>query len=171
VATGGFSGSGKSTFARVCAPGLGAAPGAVVLRTDEIRKRLCGVPSLHRLPKEAYTPEMSDRVYDELFRDARLTLAGGRSVVVDAVFLKPEQRARAEALAKSVDVAFQGVWLEAPPEVLRARVAARVNDASDADVAVLESQLARDTGDIAWRRVDTVSAFEDEARALAESMG
>ena len=30
------------------------------------------------------------------------------------------------------------VWLEAPPEVLRARVAARVNDASDADVAVLE---------------------------------
>jgi aminoglycoside phosphotransferase family enzyme/predicted kinase len=171
VATGGFSGSGKSTFARVCAPGLGAAPGAVVLRTDEIRKRLCGVPSLQRLPKEAYTAEMSDRVYDELFRDAALTLAAGRSVVVDAVFLKPEQRARAEALAKSVDVAFQGVWLEAPPEVLRARVAARVNDASDADVAVLESQLARDTGDIAWRRVDTVSAFEDEARALAESMG
>ncbi len=170
VATGGLSGSGKSTFARVCAPGLGAAPGAVVLRTDEIRKRLCGVPSLQRLPKEAYTAEMSDRVYDELFRDARLTLAAGRSVVVDAVFLKPEQRARAEALAQSVDVAFQGVWLEAPPEVLRARVAARVSDASDADVAVLESQLARDTGEIAWRRVDTVSAFEDEARALAESM-
>jgi aminoglycoside phosphotransferase family enzyme/predicted kinase len=171
VATGGFSGSGKSTFARVCAPGLGAAPGAVVLRTDEIRKRLCGVPSLQRLPKEAYTSEMSERVYGELFRDAALTLAAGRSVVVDAVFLKPEQRARAEALAKSVDVAFQGVWLEAPPEVLRARVAARVNDASDADVAVLESQLGRDAGEITWRRVDTVSAFEDEARALAESMG
>jgi len=171
VATGGLSGSGKSTFARVCAPGLGAAPGAVVLRTDEIRKRLWNVPSLERLPKEAYTPEVSDKVYDELFRDAELVLKAGRSVVVDAVFIKPEQRARAEALAAKLDVAFQGVWLEAPAEVLRARVAARVNDASDADVAVLESQLVRDTGDIDWRRVDTVSAFEDEARALAEQMG
>ncbi len=143
----------------------------MVLRTDEIRKRLCGVPSLQRLPKEAYTAEMSDRVYDELFRDARLTLAAGRSVVVDAVFLKPEQRARAEALAQSVDVAFQGVWLEAPPEVLRARVAARVNDASDADVAVLEASWpatpARSLGG-AW----TPSApSRDGARALAESMG
>jgi len=171
VATGGLSGSGKSTFARVCAPGLGAAPGAVVLRTDEIRKRLWNAPTLQRLPKEAYTAEVSDKVYDELFRDAELVLRAGRSVVVDAVFIKPEQRARAEALAKKLDVAFQGVWLEAPAEVLRARVAARVNDASDADVAVLESQLVRDTGDIDWRRVDTVSAFEDEARALAEQMG
>lgn len=171
VATGGLSGSGKSTFARVCAPGLGAAPGAVVLRTDEIRKRLWNVPSLQRLPKEAYTSEVSDKVYDELFRDAELVLKAGRSVVVDAVFIKPEQRARAEALAKKLDVAFQGVWLEAPADVLRARVAARVNDASDADVAVLESQLVRETGDIDWRRVDTVSAFEDEARALAEQMG
>ncbi len=171
VATGGLSGSGKSTFARVCAPGLGAAPGAVVLRTDEIRKRLWNAPTLQRLPKEAYTPEVSDKVYDELFRDAELVLKAGRSVVVDAVFIKPEQRARAEALATKLDVAFQGVWLEAPAEVLRARVAARVNDASDADVAVLESQLTRDTGDIDWRRVDTVSAFEDEARALAEQMG
>ncbi|PXA86274.1 gluconate kinase [Caulobacter sp. D4A] len=171
VATGGLSGSGKSTFARVCAPGLGAAPGAVVLRTDEIRKRLWNAPTLQRLPKEAYTSEVSDKVYDELFRDAELVLRAGRSVVVDAVFIKPEQRARAEALAKKLDVAFQGVWLEAPAEVLRARVAARVNDASDADVAVLESQLVRDTGEIDWRRVDTVSAFEDEARALAEQMG
>ncbi|OYX89661.1 MAG: gluconate kinase, partial [Caulobacter sp. 35-67-4] len=171
VATGGLSGSGKSTFARVCAPGLGSAPGAVVLRTDEIRKRLWGVSSLQRLPREAYTPEMSVRVYDQLFDDAALALKAGRSVVLDAVFMKPEERARAEALAAAADVAFQGVWLEAPPEVLRARVAARVNDASDADVAVLETQLTRETGEIAWRRVDTVSAFEDEARTLAETLG
>ena len=171
VATGGLSGSGKSTFARVCAPGLGSAPGAVVPRTDEIRKPLVGVPSLQRRPAEAYTPQMSARVYDQLFADAALTLAAGRSVVLDAVFLKPEERARAEALAQSAGVAFQGVWLEAPPEVLRSRVAARVNDASDADVAVLDTQLSRSTGEIDGRRVDSVSAFEDEARALAESMG
>ncbi len=43
VAVGGFSGSGKSRLARDLAPLLGAAPGAVVLRTDVIRKRLAGV--------------------------------------------------------------------------------------------------------------------------------
>lgn len=60
---------------------------------------------------------MSAKTYDQLFHDAALCLKAGRSVVVDAVFLKPEERARAEALAKAADVAFQGVWLEAPPEV------------------------------------------------------
>ncbi|MGH1557488.1 AAA family ATPase [Caulobacter segnis] len=157
---------------RASAPRPGLGPGAVVLRTDEIRKRLWGVPSLQRLPRGAYTPEMSARTYDRLFHDAELCLKAGRSVVLDAVFLKPEERARAEALAQRCDVAFPGRLAgSAAPEVLRARVAARVNDASDADVAVLESQLARDTGEIAWRKVDTVSAFEDEARALAEAMG
>jgi hypothetical protein len=40
VAVGGLSGSGKSTLARMLAPGIGAAPGAVHLRSDEIRKEL-----------------------------------------------------------------------------------------------------------------------------------
>ena len=39
------------------------------------------------------------------------------------------------------------------------------------DVAVLENQLTRETGEITWRKVDTVNAFEDEVRALAETMG
>ena len=43
VAIGGISGTGKSTLARALAPGLGAAPGAVVLRSDVIRKKLFGV--------------------------------------------------------------------------------------------------------------------------------
>ena len=46
VAVGGFSGSGKSTLALSLAPSVGAVPGAVVLRSDETRKRLCGVPLL-----------------------------------------------------------------------------------------------------------------------------
>ena len=49
IAVGGFSGSGKSTLALGLAPSVGAVPGAVVLRSDEIRKRLCGVPLLERL--------------------------------------------------------------------------------------------------------------------------
>jgi predicted kinase len=46
VAVGGLSGSGKSTVALGLAPLVGAVAGAVVLRSDETRKRLCGVALL-----------------------------------------------------------------------------------------------------------------------------
>jgi hypothetical protein len=71
AAVGGFSGTGKTTFARAVAPGLGASPGAVVLRTDEARKRLAGAGPVDRLARETYTAEFYARVYDELFATAR----------------------------------------------------------------------------------------------------
>ena len=43
LVVGGFSGTGKSTLALGLAPSVGAVPGAVVIRSDEIRKRLSGV--------------------------------------------------------------------------------------------------------------------------------
>ncbi len=168
---GGLSGSGKSTFARAAAPGLGVAPGAVVLRSDELRKRLWGAAPLEKLPAEAYTPEFGAKVYTRLFEEAALVLATGASVVLDAVFLKPEERQQAADLAARAGVPFQGVWLQAPAELLRQRVDARTGDASDADVAVLEAQLTRDPGALdAWKRIQSDAAFEGEAKALAEML-
>jgi predicted kinase len=152
VAVGGYSGSGKTTVARTRAPGIGPAPGAVVLRSDEIRKRLWGRAPLERLPPEAYAPGQSERVYAAMIDAARKTLAAGFAVVLDAAFLRRQERDAAGRLARETGVAFEGVWLEADPDVLRARVAARTGDASDADVAVLERQLAFDVGEIGWRR-------------------
>src|SRR5690606_28902175 len=83
IAVGGLSGSGKSTFARLIAPGLGASPGAVVLRTDEIRKRLLGVGPQAPLPASVYSPAFYTQVYDALLSEARTLLAVGRAVVVD----------------------------------------------------------------------------------------
>jgi predicted kinase len=155
AAVGGLSGSGKSRRARVIAPGLGAAPGAVVLRTDEIRKRLWGAGALDRLPQEAYAPGFGERVYGEMLRAARLCLAAGRAVVLDAVFLKPEERDAAERLASEMGVPFEGEWLTVSPDLLRRRVAARRGDASDADLEVLERQLQADPGPLRWRTVRT----------------
>jgi hypothetical protein len=152
VAIGGLSGTGKSTLARTFAPRFGAAPGAVVLRTDEIRKRLAGVGPLERLPDEAYGPETSERVYGEMFGMSRRLLGAGRSVVLDGVFLRPGERDAAGALAAEADVPFHGVWLEAPPETLQDRLAQRRADASDADAAVLAEQLTQDPGPIDWAR-------------------
>jgi aminoglycoside phosphotransferase family enzyme/predicted kinase len=154
TAIGGLSGTGKTTLARRVAPSLGAAPGAVILRSDEIRKRLAGARPLDRLPRETYTAETSARVYDEMLSLARRVLAASQAVVLDAVFLRPEERAAAEAVAAESGVPFRGFWLEGRPDDLRDRLAARTADASDAVPAVLDEQLARDPGPIDWDRLD-----------------
>ncbi len=170
AAVGGLSGSGKSTFARLAGPGLGASPGAVVLRSDEVRKRLWGVGPLETLPAEAYAPGTSESVYARMFHEAELCLKAGRAVVLDAVFLKPEERAQAADLAHRLGVPFEGVWLDAPADVLRDRVQGRSGDASDADVATLEKQLTRDPGPMDWRRLDARTPLDDQARALVDAM-
>lgn len=152
TAVGGYSGSGKSTWARRAAPGLGPAPGAVVLRSDEVRKRVFGAGPTDPLPAAAYDPASVDRVYETMLAEARACLAAGRAVVLDASFLEPERRMAAADLARACDVPFDGVWLEVAPATLRGRVTARRGDASDANLAVLEGQLARGAGEIGWRR-------------------
>jgi aminoglycoside phosphotransferase family enzyme/predicted kinase len=154
VAVGGLSGTGKTSFARLIAPGLGASPGAVVLRTDEVRKRLLGAPAAATLPPGAYGPEVTARTYDALISEAGAMLRAGRAVVLDATFLDSALRRRVEDLAREVGVAFDGVWLDAPPAVLEARVAGRVGDASDATVATLRDQLGRDRGAVDWPVLD-----------------
>ncbi|MDP2008947.1 MAG: AAA family ATPase [Phenylobacterium sp.] len=165
AAVGGLSGAGKSTFARLIAPGLGASPGAVVLRTDEIRKRLLGVAPDAKLSSAVYSPAFYQDVYDTVFADARALLAAGRAVVLDATFIQPELRARAQALAAELGVAFHGVWLEAAPDILAARIDGRSGDASDATRATLQMQLDRDIGEVTWTHVDASGPAADSAEA------
>ena len=170
VAVGGLSGSGKSTFGRLVAPGLGASPGALVIRTDELRKRLWGVGPLEKLPPAAYEREFGRKVYERMFHEAALAVRAGRWVVLDAVFLDPTERERAARVAADAGVPFEGVWLQAEPGVMRARVAARTGDASDADAAVLEQQLARDPGALSWTPTDADADFELEAGRLVSRL-
>jgi aminoglycoside phosphotransferase family enzyme/predicted kinase len=165
AAVGGLSGSGKSTFARAVAPGLGASPGAVVLRTDEIRKRLLGVAATEPVGREAYTAAFYAQVYDTLFAEAERMLRAGRAVVLDATFTDPGLRARAEALAARCGAPFAGAWLEVPVRVMEARVAARTGDASDANLEVLHAQIAAlDRAAVTWTPVD---AAQEVAAAAA----
>ena len=168
VAVGGLSGSGKTTLARSLAPEVGAAPGALHLRSDVLRKQLAGVPELERLPAAAYTREASAAVYTELGRRAAQGLAAGHSVVVDAVFARPEERAAIEAVAREAGSDFAGLWLEADRSVLTARVQGRRGDASDADARVVTQQLTYDLGEITWQQLPAGQlASELKADALA----
>lgn len=155
IALGGLSGTGKTTLAR----GLAAlvpegAPGAVVLRSDVMRKRLAGVGLTERLPAEYYTPETSARVYDALADRARALLAAGLPVIVDAVHARPEERAAVAAVAEGAGVPFDGLWLDLPLAERQARLGRRVGDASDADGGVTAAQEAYDLGPITWTRLD-----------------
>ena len=154
VAVGGLSGSGKSTLALGLAPSIGAVPGAVVLRSDETRKRLCGVPLLQRLGPEGYSSQVSERVYSTLAEQAALVLRAGHSVVVDAVYARAADRRVIEQVAEAASVPFIGLWLDAPESLLIDRTAQRRNDASDADANVVRMQRAQDIGDIRWSRLD-----------------
>ena len=165
VAIGGLSGTGKSTLARLLAPGLGPAPGAVVLRSDVVRKRLFGVASGERLPEKAYRKETAREVYDALAARAAAVVAAGHAAIVDAVFLDPKERARIEDVAARAEVPFRGLWLSAPEEVLVERVASRRGDVSDATPEVVRRQLAIDPGAMSWRPLDASGSAEEVAVA------
>ena len=153
VGIGGLPGAGKSTMARALAPLLDGSPGALVLRSDETRKRRFGVAPEQRLPPEAYQPAVSRAVMAEVFLGVAMAAQAGHAVIADLTFMANEDRMAAARAAG--DVPFVGVWLTAPPEVLEQRVAARSGDASDADVAVLRRALAADPGSGDWWQLDS----------------
>jgi uncharacterized protein len=171
LAIGGLSGSGKSTLARRLAPEVGPPPGAVVLRSDRLRKRLLGVPPERRLGPEGYREEVSTRVYALIARRAETLLRAGRGVIADAVFADPAHRRQIQAAAARAGAPFAGLWLDAPPDVLEHRVEARRGDASDATVAVVRQQQAIDLAAIDWPRLDAGGALEQVAARAAAALG
>ena len=164
IAVGGLQGTGKSTLARGLAPALGAAPGALLLRSDELRKRRFGLVPEAPLPPEAYAEEVSRAVHEELFIIAKAALRQGHAVALDAVFLDPDHRRHAAEIAARAGVPFQGFWLEAPMEILKSRILARRGDASDATIAVLERAAKADPGPIDWIRLDAAGEAQAAAR-------
>lgn len=152
IAVGGLSGTGKTALCASLAENLGAAPGALVLRSDVERKRLAGVPPEMPLARSHYTPDASRAVYASLHARASSALAAGHSVVVDAVYANPAERAAVAAAANGVR--FDGLWLECPEEIRLARVAGRSDDASDADRDIVREQSARGCTVGEWQNID-----------------
>jgi predicted kinase len=154
IAVGGLSGTGKSVLARDLAPSVGPAPGAIVLRSDVIRKRLFGVAETERLPREAYEPGTHDRVYSSLIGQAKCILSQRHSVILDAVFADERERSAAETAARASRVNFTGLFLVADVETRRSRVDNRAADASDATPEVAERQDRYELGRMTWNSID-----------------
>jgi hypothetical protein len=171
IAIGGISGTGKSTLAMALAPFLGAAPGAVVIRSDLIRKKLCGVSPLTRLGPEGYTDAVSRLVYATVIQQAEQVVRSGHAAIADAVFADAADRDAIERVAREAGVPFAGLWLDAPVPVLLARVERRVADASDAGIEVIWRQLATRQDAMRWHRVDASGTRQHMSDLAAAIVG
>jgi aminoglycoside phosphotransferase family enzyme/predicted kinase len=145
VGIGGLSGSGKSAVAKAIAADFGGAPGARILRTDILRKRIAGVAPETKLPESFYTPLANRTVYGLLTNRARRNLAAGIFTIADAVFSDPDERTRIARIADHERVPFVGCWLETSEANRLARVSDRPKDPSDADEKIVKIQSARRT--------------------------
>ncbi len=167
--THGLSGSGKSTVAGQ----LLAAAGAIRIRSDVERKRLFGLTALQRSadqPLNIYTPEATRRTFDRLAECARTALQAGYPVIVDAAFLRRAERQAFRALAARLQVPFAILACRAGEAQLRRRVVARGargGDASEANLDVLERQLAFHEPLDASERAVALEVATDEAVDLA----
>jgi aminoglycoside phosphotransferase family enzyme/predicted kinase len=142
IAVGGMIGSGKSTVAAA----LGRALALPVVSTDRTRKALAGLALTARGGAELYTGAEIERTYGEVMRRARVVLASGRGLVLDATFSAARWRAAAAAAADAAGARFVHVETRcADASVLRARLQQRRTEPSHSDAtdAELETLAGR----------------------------
>jgi hypothetical protein len=154
VAIGGLSGTGKSVLARAFAPSILPRPGAVVLRSDVLRKQHFKVKETDRLPESAYRPEITEQIYEILVQRAVRIIAQGHSVVVDAVFAHQAERAAICTAARKLNVRFTGLFLVTDLATRLARVGRRERDASDATPDIAGLQENYKIGVVDWTVID-----------------
>lgn len=152
----GYSGAGKTWQSQRLLEGLGA----LRLRSDVERKRLYRLPALaeSRVAGDIYTAEATRRTFGHLRDLAARLLTEGYPVIVDATFLGRPQRDLFTRMAEAGALSWRLASIEADADLLRRRIRERKtrrDDASEADLAVLEDQLAHadplDAGELAHR--------------------
>jgi uncharacterized protein len=161
VAIGGLSGTGKSVLARALAPCVMPQPGAVVLRTDVLRKQQFQVSETDRLPESAYQPETTRKIYELLVQRALRILSQGHSVIVDAVFAQESERAAIRDAARRLNIGFVGLFLQTDLATRLSRVGRRKRDASDATSEIAGLQQKYNIGSVDWAIIDASGTPEE----------
>jgi aminoglycoside phosphotransferase family enzyme/predicted kinase len=153
---GGLMGTGKSTLAAALRHEMGWA----LFSSDTTRKRLAHVdpsePHANAFGQGLYSQKWTARTYDALLAAARVALAHGRSVLLDASFISRADRQAAARVATAYDANLLFVECTCPIELALKRLAQRwkvrigackgaieeVSRASDARPDLYEAQSA-----------------------------
>jgi aminoglycoside phosphotransferase family enzyme/predicted kinase len=168
ILVGGLPGTGKSTLAAA----LGDALGAVVIRSDEVRKQRAGVDVNDRRPAALdaglYAPQATAAVYAELLAQARTCLVNGQSVVLDASWRHLSWRAVARAVAAQTVADLDELRCVVPRDTIEARIRLRAavgGDASDATVAVSRAMAEAEEPWSEATAIDTSPSREEVLRS------
>ncbi|MEO0082662.1 MAG: AAA family ATPase [candidate division WOR-3 bacterium] len=141
----GLPGTGKTYIARR----LASRTLAFHLLSDSIRKQLVGIPvGTHVRPgadRGIYRQDISRRTYAELLRRARVLLAAGHSVILDATFLREDSRQEVRDLARRAGVKVLFVFADCPEKTVVSRMRRRLHAQclSDADIGIYRRMKAR----------------------------
>ncbi|MGI9232151.1 MAG: AAA family ATPase [Woeseiaceae bacterium] len=144
IAMHGYSGSGKTWLSSQL---LSRLP-AIRVRSDIERKRLFGLgeteTSDSKLGEGTYSVPSNTAVYARLFELAGGLLTAGFQVIIDAAFLRKDDRDALVALAHEQNVGYAFVSTDASVAELERRLQRRGSagsDVSEANIAVLRHQL------------------------------
>ncbi|MFZ2855887.1 MAG: AAA family ATPase [Rhodocyclaceae bacterium] len=159
----GVSGSGKTRLAQAVLERIGG----LRLRSDIERKRLGGLlPLAHSqsaIDGGLYAPAMTQATYQRLAHLARLVLAAGFPVIVDAASLQRWQRDIFRRLSAALDLPFRILSCRADEAVLRRRLIARERSGGDASEAGVETLLHQ------LQKQEILSAAEAREATLFDS--
>lgn len=144
----GLSGSGKTTLSGLLLEQeLPGQDEIIRLRSDVERKRLFGISETTRdksgINKGIYTREASQQTYESLLQLTGNIIKAGFSVIVDAAFLKEDQRQPFYDFAKELNIPFLILHSKADMQIQHQRLRIRQQqdqDASDANNEVLNQQ-------------------------------
>jgi uncharacterized protein len=129
----GLVGSGKTTLAKALARRLGL----TVISSDAVRKKLASIPATeHRfeeMESGIYAPDFSRRTYDKMLEEAEKILGRGDPVILDASFIKAEERSRAQKLAAGTGADFAVLECRLNEEETRRRLDKRLRESSVSD--------------------------------------
>ncbi|TAK31281.1 MAG: ATP-binding protein [Chloroflexota bacterium] len=136
VMVAGLPGSGKSHFSRLLSRRLSA----VIVQSDAVRQTLFRHPT--------YSPEESFWVFSVIHQLLRDLLRERIPVILDATNLLKSNREQVYDVAKQTGAKLIIVWVEAPPEVVFARMERRAaradrSDRSEAGWIVYEKLRAK----------------------------
>lgn len=129
----GLVGSGKTTLSRALARRLGA----IVISSDVIRKQLASIPvAEHRfeeMESGIYSADFSRLTYDKLMSEAREILLEGDPVILDASFIRREDRLKAKTLAEETGADFFMLECALDEASTRQRLSRRLQEVSISD--------------------------------------